>query len=193
MKRLKENIEEIQRIYFRGETSRFYGDPDYEEYLLGEQKTGLIRALVIHSCLLIESMATTRLKEALLKANPKIKKRRALHSRSKSAGYLESLLEGDWSVGMRKKIDLLRGMGLISTGTYETLVKINSVRNRAAHSLNLEGVVRKKKKRHGKKNPILNYNGKNLYVVRHFHEFMDDTSKMVGRLLLPSVRKIIKG
>lgn len=192
MKRLQRDVDEIQRIYFRGETNRFYGDPDYEEYLLGEQKTGLIRALVIHSCLLIESMATTRLKEVLLRVNPKIKKRRAVHSQSKSAHYLDSLLEGDWSVGMRKKIDLLRGMGLISTPTYETLVKINSVRNRAAHNLNLKGVVRKQKKRRGKKNPVLNYSGKNLYVVRNFHEFMDDTSKVLERLLLPSVRKIIK-
>jgi len=74
MKRLQRDVDEIQRIYFRGETNRFYGDPDYEEYLLGEQKTGLIRALVIHSCLLIESMATTRLKEVLLRVNPKIRK-----------------------------------------------------------------------------------------------------------------------
>lgn len=184
LKRLEKELEEIQAKHFYGDEDLAYSDFDfyYLKYILKQRKDALIRSLVLRDCLFIEDLLTHKIKSHLLKNNPRIKSRKKYlvrSTKSTSLRYLDLLLEGDLSIGLRKKIDLARGMGLIDRGTYEQILEINKVRNKCAHNFDLEGVVRRYRKRKGKKPYILTYKNKNLYDKQSLKQFMDDCSKVI--------------
>lgn len=76
-------------------------------------------------------------------------------------------------MGFKRKIILLRVMGLMNKKMYEDLDQLNSLRNKCGHSWQIKSVVRRGTKRTKQKRFILQYQGKNLFDPEALKKFID--------------------
>jgi len=161
-------------------------DLDYTIYNLKSKKEEKIRSHIIEFHLSIESLLDDKIREFLIKGNPRIKKRQKdifTHKRTKFYGYLDEFLEGVAAISFKKKLLLVRSMGLIDDRGFRKLVFLNKLRDNCGHIWILSRIKRKGVKRHKRKKPVLEYNGENLLNLEVFKDFFRDYSNIYLRML----------
>ncbi len=75
-------------------------------------------------------------------------------------------------------------MGLLSPSEYRSLSKLNTIRNRCSHNWGLNQFIRRKVRPSKKKRPLLEYEGRNLFIIDVFQDFIAHYGRLYYRLWL---------
>ena len=165
LKKIKSDISKIESRYY-AYVEHLKNDIDAQVYAAENKKTLLVRAIIIENHLAIEDFLNSLLQISVLKINSKLKKKTAIMARdyiNTSFEDAKTIFYGNSSIGFKRKIILLRMMGLIGKRLYEDLDQLNSLRNKCGHSWEIGSVIRRGVRRNKLKRFVLEYRGTNLF------------------------------
>ncbi|MFA4999438.1 MAG: hypothetical protein WC519_01790 [Parcubacteria group bacterium] len=175
-KGLRNDIDKIKKNHFRF-VENLNNDPEALFYATKMEKTLLIRSLIVETHLAIEDFINSLLQISLLKRHPRIKKEKggitAKNYFNNAFEDASSIFYGNNSMGFKKKIILLRIMGVINKRLYEDLDILNTLRNKCSHNWEIESVIRRKIKRDKSKKYVLIFKGKSLFDPKIMINFLD--------------------
>ena len=185
IRRLSEDISEIEAHHYQF-VEVYDNDPDAQIHALQLKKTLLIRSLVIETHLAIEEMLDSAIKNKIYLINSKSKKPDAIKAREyfyHRFDDAEGFFSGGGSIGFKRKIILLRLLGVIGKRLYEDLEKLNSLRNRCGHHWIIDTVVRRGVRREKPKKYVLTFEGENLFSPASMVSFLSKYSDIYLKLV----------
>ena len=128
--------------------------------------------------------STARLfgKYRLLGVRPRRHKALARAVRTLRGRTALDLLDGQWSLGFAQKIRLAKALGIIKTRVAKQLSDLNTMRNTCSHHWLLNVRIRRNKRRHKQKPPLIAYRGHSLHQPSVFEEFLGEYGGVYVRL-----------
>lgn len=175
IRELERDIKSVEDYYYSF-VDHYDGDPDAQIFALRMKREFLVRALIMEQHLSIEDLVDVLLKQAFLKIRLGTKPRgRDVRRQFKATpGEAESMFSGNGSIGFKRKIVLLRLLGIISKQRYEKLEILNSLRNKCGHQWTIEGVARRRRQKGQPKRFVLAYQDRSLFEADNLVEFLDE-------------------
>jgi hypothetical protein len=177
---LRREIEDIQSYFYSLSDRK---DLESQCFFLNLQRQDVVRGIVLQLHLALEDLISHWLKYRLLGISPtgnkSITRTKPVASRS-----LASILEGERSLRLPQKVELLRGLQLIDRRFHQKLKQLNRMRNVCAHNWELNILIRRGIKRKNPKRPALEYRHQNLYRVPVVKEFIAEYGSLYYKLFL---------
>lgn len=176
---VEKEIQAIETFFYGGDEK----DLENRYFLLKLKRDQVIRGIVLELHLSIDSIIDSLITCYLLRNNPKSS---GIYDRSRSdlRNSIEDLVSGDHSVNFKNKIVLLRSAGIIRKSQFDDLATLNKIRNKCAHNWMINSLIRRRVKRTKQKKHLLEYNGKNLYKLDIFKDFIGEYGHLYVQLWL---------
>jgi hypothetical protein len=185
IRRLEADIKNIEEYHYSF-VEHFQGDIDARIYAAEEKKKLLVRSLIIETHLTIEDFIDSLLQIHLIKRNSRTKTKTPRDANIYFDNLFEDgarFLSGNNAIGFKKKIVLLRILGVVGRKLYNELDALNSLRNRCSHTWALNAVIRKRVKRSKRKRYVLEFDGKNLFNADSFISFLIKYNKVFHKII----------
>jgi len=169
IQKLRREIAEIEDAFY-GATD---GDPENVYFFLKLKRDHALRGIILELHLSLEDLIAHAIRNKLLAG---------FSVRTPRTHSMHELLEGERSIGFKNKLELARSIGLLSPTEYRSLSKLNAIRNRCSHNWGLNQFIRRKIRPAKKKRPLLEYEGRNLYKVDVYRDFIAHYGPLYARL-----------
>jgi len=165
IRRMTREIAEIDEFFYR---SNEKNDRALYAGMLERKRDDMVRAAVLQMHTAIEDLLNSMIICRILGIKPED---RGSKQRSHTARALRKMLFGAGSLGFDMKLNFAVALGLLTEGTKEKLMVLNTLRNKCSHNWLLKMPVRRGKRPKQKKPPLLTYNGHDLHNVETLEEF----------------------
>lgn len=176
IRRLTREIAKIDEVFYRvNETA----DRVLYAGMLERKRDDMIRSAVLQMHTAIEDLLNSQIICRILNVRPEDRTRKM---QGKSAQALRSMLVGPRSLSFEMKLNFAVVLGLIRTGTKDSLTELNTLRNKCSHNWLLKASVRRGKRPKQKKPPLLLYRGRDLHNVHVLGEFLAEYGPIYYKL-----------
>lgn len=137
--------------------------------LLERKRDDVVRSAVLQLHTAIEDLLNIYITCGVLRVKPED---RMTRMRTRAARALRKMLFGAGSLGFDMKLNFATAIGLITEKTKESLMELNTLRNKCSHNWLLRMSVRRGKRPKQKKPPLLLFQGGDLHKAAVMKDFL---------------------
>lgn len=178
IRRLLREIDRIDKVFYRPDENK---DRSLYAGMLERKRDDMVRSAVLQMHTAIEDIINSLILCRVLNvARADLKSK----MRSHSGRALRRMLFGGGSIGFDMKLNLALALSVLSSGTKQKLVELNTLRNKCSHNWLLKAPMRHGKKPGQKKPPLLLYRGRDLHQVDVIGDFLAEYGPIYVKLFL---------
>ena len=176
--RLSREITDIEDFFYHSNRD---GDQLLHADMLERKRDDIVRSAILQMHTAIEDVLTSWIFCRMSGTGPTTRKAR---ERTKSGKALMRMLSGGGSLGFDMKLNLAVALDLVSEKMRATLAELNGLRNKCSHNWLLRVPVRRKRKPHQPKLPLLMFRGRNLHDADVLKDLIREFGGLYGRIFL---------
>lgn len=173
IRRLTKQIDALSALFYG---SHKQSDRFLYAAMLEHRLDDFVRAAVLQMHTAIENLLTGAIGNELLGVRPRQRKAKSRAVRTVRGRASVAFLEGPTSLGFAQKVRLASALGIVTTRVAKELEELNKIRNACSHHWLLNVRIRRNRRRHKPKPPLVSYHGRSLHQTAVFDDFLGEYS-----------------